>query len=116
MPSTRLKREGHFEYQLARERRDAVGGEEYLHGSFNDFISSVSDTSARISRVFFIISFRGRRLLCFLEKAEAVLKIRRKGGPETLLRERDYPRSLSSGCASISLGARTACTTYQHVL
>lgn len=69
------------------------GGEEYLHGSFNDFISSVS-IHERISRVFFIISFRGRRLLlCALKEAEAAVKIRRKEGPKTLLRERDYPRS-----------------------
>lgn len=54
--------------------------EEYLRGSFNDFISMVSYTS--VSRIFFIISLR------VADMQDAAAKRIRKEETETFLRER----------------------------
>lgn len=87
VPSTRLKREGHFEYQLARERREEGCNPSLAEGKNTCTVPLMilyrrSLYMERLSRVFFIISFRGRRLVCVLEKAEAVEK--RSGGRKVL--------------------------------
>lgn len=87
-----------------------------MHGSFNDFISSVSIHGASLEGFLHYKFQRATSGMRLGKGGGGGEEIQRKGGPKTLLRERDYPRSFSSGCASISLGACTACTTYQHVL
>lgn len=48
-----------------------------MHGSFNDFISPVSYTHERASRIFFITSFRGE---CASPVAARAVRKRRRGG------------------------------------
>lgn len=114
MASTRLKREGHFEYQLSLEsggQRDVSlgegggGREEYLHGSFNDFISPVP-IRERLED-FLHYKFQSRGYASWRVGAGGGKRCNSEKDPEKggfhFYVERDCSLSFSCGCASISL-------------